>query len=481
MHMRGGVGLALVASVIAIVGCDAGESFRDGSNDAAGGAASSTETANFASCQVGEARCDGLVWRVCENENVGFDYRPCPESDNPCTERTCEPEAGCGFRIREEFRGSKAPESGQRVGDCKVVLCTNSGEPMELEALEDAPPDDGNPCTLDICVAGGGLRPLLGDGAACPGGACFAGTCVAAPSCAGQAVGCGVEGAESCCSVGEVPGGSFSRGYSQASQAHEGLVGQEVAPATVSSFAMDKFEVTVGRFRRFVEAYPNSKPTAGAGATPNGAFGGWSSQWAAQLYASSAELSTALGCDAELATWTAAPGTNEDKPINCVSWFDAVAFCAWDGGRLPTEAEWSYAAAGGDEQRVFPWSQPPEDETLSPKHASYSTSELQCAADGVLGCSLDDLLRPGSLPMGTGRWGHADLSGNVAEWVLDELIDPALYETPCDNCVAGGAGLSAEYRVFRGGAFNFARVYSTWRSGGLPTTRLSSIGFRCAR
>ncbi|WP_438023210.1 formylglycine-generating enzyme family protein [Sorangium sp. So ce233] len=48
-------------------------------------------------------------------------------------------------------------------------------------------------------------------------------------------------------------------------------------------------------------------------------------------------------------------GENEARPIRCVSWSVAFAFCAWDGGRLPTEAEWNHASAGGSEQREYPW------------------------------------------------------------------------------------------------------------------------------
>jgi formylglycine-generating enzyme required for sulfatase activity len=50
-----------------------------------------------------------------------------------------------------------------------------------------------------------------------------------------------------------------------------------------------------------------------------------------------------------------AAGANEALPINCVHWYDAFQFCAWDGGWLPTEAEWEMAAAGGAENRRYPW------------------------------------------------------------------------------------------------------------------------------
>src|SRR6185503_5212427 len=100
--------------------------------------------------------------------------------------------------------------------------------------------------------------------------------------------------------------------------------------------------------------------------------------------------------------------------MNCVSWFEAFAFCAWDGGRLPTETEWNYAAAGGNEQRVYPWGA-----NIDLTKASYD-----CAGDGsgtgTPNCMFSDMLPVGSRsPQGDGKWGQADLAGNVWEWTLD--------------------------------------------------------------
>ena len=54
-------------------------------------------------------------------------------------------------------------------------------------------------------------------------------------------------------------------------------------------------------------------------------------------------------------TWTNTASTQENLPINCVNWWESYAFCIWDGGFLPSESEWEYAAAGGSQQREYPW------------------------------------------------------------------------------------------------------------------------------
>jgi formylglycine-generating enzyme required for sulfatase activity len=167
-------------------------------------------------------------------------------------------------------------------------------------------------------------------------------------------------------------------------------------------------------------------------------------------------------------TWTAPIGGNENLPLNCLDWYEAFAFCAWDGGRLPTEAEWNYAAAGGNEQREYPWSNPPSATTIDSTYAIYNNAPIS-----VVGSKS---------AMGDGKWGQADLAGGVTEWNLDFYVSPYSV-SQCDNCAILAKDVNASFRVIRGGSWldDASTLLSSVRSFNGPANRNVTLGARCAR
>ena len=289
---------------------------------------------------------------------------------------------------------------------------------------------------------------------------------LAAPtSCVDATVACGL-GAGDCCASIEVPGGRFVLGGSQ---------WIEQAPAQVSTFYLDQYEVTAGRMSQFIASYDawhrdGGNPTPGAGAHPRVPGSGWQSSWNTRLPLDAAALGGELSCD-----WIWTLGADARLPANCVTWYAAFAFCAWDGGRLPTEAEWEYAASGGPEQRRYPWGAAPD--------ITIDDVVFNCAADGQPDCATGDILRAGSRGAGAGRWGHQDLLGSMSEWVLD------FYDHYPDRCVdCAHLPDDSSFPIRRGGGWRddlgyvsaYRREYNT-EYAPPGSNRFDEVGVRCAR
>jgi formylglycine-generating enzyme required for sulfatase activity len=306
-----------------------------------------------------------------------------------------------------------------------------------------------------------------------------------------------------------VTGGTYFRTY--VGSGDGGAGGSD--PATVSGFRFDKYLVTVGRFRQFVHAVLPGEggsgwtPPAGSGKHVhlNGGQGlldlgasndagaayesGWLTSDNGNLAPTDANLTQCGGAGADpFATWTSSAAGQEALPINCVNWYEAQAFCIWDGGFLPSEAEWEYAAAGGAEQREYPWGS--TDPGTANAYAIYGDVKGTCLYPTGATCSgVANIAPVGSASQGAGLWGQLDLAGEVWEWTLDRY---AAYVEPCADCADLTVAAPAA-RAKRGGSYASqkadlaAAIRLPTASQPAPSvpgsapTRFDDTGFRCAR
>jgi formylglycine-generating enzyme required for sulfatase activity len=321
-------------------------------------------------------------------------------------------------------------------------------------------------------------------GAVCGGNAATPNACSPPPSCEGGAVGtktCGPAGNGTCCDSPLVTGGVFFRSVNNAD------------PATVSDFRLDAYEVTVGRFRRFVNAVVGGyRPDPGSGvhAHLNGGKGlnggtetGWDASWNQNLYKTLPEWNTALttGSAAADYSWT----SNDDRrPINAVSWYALHAFCIWDGGFLPTEAELGYAMTGGADQRAYAWgSTPPANNAALAAWNCWFNNATNTPSCTTGQCQ--NLAPVGSIPGGIGKYKQYDLTGNVIEWTLDgaelqgfPIAVPKPYPNPCVDCAVPP---TSSAWVTRGGSYasGLGEISAYTRIANADARRI--VGGRCAR
>ncbi len=161
-----------------------------------------------------------------------------------------------------------------------------------------------------------------------------------------------------------------------------------------------------------------------------------------------------------------------DHPVNCVDWAQAATFAVWVGGRLPSEAEWEYAARSRGQEQLYPWG----DAVATCERAVMS--DLLVGGDG---CGLGTTGPSCSKPPGNTAQGLCDMAGNVLEWVEDWYGRPDL--APTDGSARTEPGPTND-RVYRGSSWSSVAggaLVVTRRYGGPPSERDSRLGFRVAR
>ena len=255
-----------------------------------------------------------------------------------------------------------------------------------------------------------------------------------------------------------IPAGVFAMG-TNSGMGFEG----PVHTVSVAAFYMDTHEVTAAEFAEFVRATGYQTEAERCG-------------WAGVF-------------DTKKAAWTKGNGANwqhpdgpktlpkPSEPVTQVSFADAQAYAKWAKKRLPTEAEWEWAARGGLQNKQFPWG-----DDLSPggkQQANWwqgSFPDNNTKADGFLGRAPARSFAPNG-------YGLFDMAGNVWEWCAD-WFDESYYErSPQANPHGPDRGTE---RVIRGGSWmcslNYCKGFRVAaRSHSTPDTGLNNLGFRCVR
>ena len=271
-----------------------------------------------------------------------------------------------------------------------------------------------------------------------------------------------------------VEGGSFRMGSVDARSYPADGEGP-VHVVELSPFRIDPHAVTTTRFAEFVDA---------TGHVTEAERFGWSFVFAGFLPDDFPDTRGVVGSEwwrqVEGADWRHPDGPQsdldgrEDHPVVHVSWNDAQAFCEWSGTRLPTEAEWEFAARGGLRGMAFPWGDELEPDGRHMMNVFQGTfPSANTCADGFAGTAPVDAFEPNG-------YGLHNMTGNVWEWCLD-WFDPATYRHSERRDPTGPE--RATHRVMRGGSYlcheSYCRRYRvSARSANSPDSSTGNLGFR---
>jgi formylglycine-generating enzyme required for sulfatase activity len=280
--------------------------------------------------------------------------------------------------------------------------------------------------------------------------------------------------------MAKVPFGTFAFGCDR----REGNPADGEGPARsvhVDAFIIDRYAVSNTRFARFVAAtnYVSDAERIGwsfvfAGLLPDDfaeTRGVAAAPWWRQVFG---------------ANWRQPDGPHSDiaaradMPVIHVSHNDALAFCAWAGKRLPTEAEWEKAARGGLEGRRYPWG---DDETPDGQHRCNvwqgTFPSDNTSGDGFYGPAPVDTFAPNG-------FGLHNMAGNAWEWCSDWFTSRRFADAG-NSAIANPRGPdTGTHRVMRGGSYLCHPSYcwryrNAARSASTPDTTTGHVGFRCVR
>jgi len=260
-----------------------------------------------------------------------------------------------------------------------------------------------------------------------------------------------------------VPGGKFFMGSDEPAF----KLWQPAHKVIIDTFCVDEHEVTAAQYKECSDQGECKRPPA----LPN---------WPKTARSTDEEHEKKRAAYAELCTF--GKEGRENHPINCVSWFHAEAYCGWRKKRLPTEAEWEYAARGSD-GRKFPWGDDPAAVGhMNAGGKEFAAWEKESGLDPTTTLYEEDDGFPGTAPVGSfpkgkTKFGADDFVGNVWEWTSDwfETYKP-------DEAINPKGAPAGDRKAIRGGGFDGGMglwLNPAFRFHQVPDATTPVIGFRC--